>query len=62
VRDAALSPELESKLRARHRDVASAKRREPEGAVVARVLVAAHADERLLEQPHHGGEHRESED
>ena len=57
VRHAALAAELEAKLGARHRDVSSAKRREPEGAVVARVLVAADADERLLQQPHDRGEH-----
>src|SRR5207247_631470 len=43
-------------LRALDLDVTVAQRGEPEGAVLADVLVVAHADQRLVEQHHHGGE------
>src|SRR5437667_36894 len=36
--------------------MAAAQRGEPEGVVLARVLVVADADERLVEEPHHRGE------
>ena len=51
VRDAALAAELEPERRAVDRDVTAAKRREAEGVVLLRQLVAADADQRALEQP-----------
>src|SRR5258708_4956981 len=56
VIDPALAAEAEAHFCALDLDVPSAQRGEPEGAVLARVLVVAHADEGLVEQHHHGGE------
>src|SRR5204863_3109945 len=56
VIDSALAAEAEQQLRALHLDVTLAQRREAEGAVLARVLVVADADQRLVEQHHHGSE------
>src|SRR5882724_5933479 len=56
VIDAALAAEAEEHFRALDLDVTVAQRGESEGAVLARVLVVAHADQRLVEQHHHGGE------
>src|SRR5688572_10007176 len=54
---AALSAELESELRPGHGDVSASECREPERAIVPGVLVAAHANQRLLEQPDDRREH-----
>src|ERR1700704_5285660 len=56
VIDPALPAEAEEQFRALDLDVTLAQGRETEGAVLARVLVVAHADQRLVEQHHHGGE------
>src|SRR6266852_387952 len=56
VIDSALAAEAEEQFRTLDLDVALAQGGEAEGAVLARVLVVAHADQRLVEQHHHGGE------
>src|SRR5216117_1863074 len=56
VIDSALAAEAEEQFRALDLDMALAQGGEAEGAVLARVLVVAHADQRLVEQHHHGGE------
>src|SRR5213596_427292 len=56
VIDSALAAEAEEQLRALDLNMALAQGGEAEGAVLARVLVVAHADQRLVEQHHHGGE------
>ena len=56
VVDPALAAEGKAQFGASDLDVAPAQRGEAEGAVLARILVVAHADERLVEQHHHGGE------
>src|SRR5581483_4557300 len=56
VVDAALAAESELELRALDLDVAAAERGETERAVRLRVLVVADADQRLVEQAHHGRE------
>src|SRR5258706_17021 len=56
VIDAALAAEAEAHFRALDLDVTVAQRGQPEGAVLARVLVVAHADQGLVEEHHHGGE------
>src|SRR2546425_12541202 len=53
---AALAAEGKLQLRALDLEVAPAQGGEPEGAVLAGVFVVAHADQRLVEQHHHGGE------
>jgi hypothetical protein len=53
----ALAAELEAQLGAIDRDVTSAQRCEPVRLVVARQILRPHADERTLQQPHHGREH-----
>src|SRR5262249_38611209 len=56
VLDAALAAEGEVELPALHLDVPPAQRGEAEGTVLARVLVVADADQRLVEQRHDGRE------
>ncbi len=56
VLDAALAAEGEAQHLAVDAHVAPAQRGEAEGVVLARVLVVADADQRAVEQPHHGGE------
>src|SRR5581483_6525940 len=56
VVDPALSPEGEAEHRAFDVDVPATERGEPEGPVLARVLVVADADQGLVEQAHHRGE------
>jgi hypothetical protein len=53
----ALAAEAEAHRRAFHLHVPAAQRREAEGLVLARVLLIADADERLVEQADDGGEH-----
>src|SRR5207244_11840452 len=53
---AALAAEGEVQLRALHLDVPPAQGRQAERAVLARVLVVADADQRLVEEHHDGGE------
>ncbi len=57
VLDAALAPEMKADVRAAHVDVLFAQRRQAEGAVGARVLLVADADQRDLEEPHHRRQH-----
>src|SRR5207249_2467884 len=54
VRLAALAAEREVQLRARDLDMLAAQRGEPEGAVLAGILLVADADEGGLEQPDQG--------
>src|SRR6267378_2233142 len=56
VIDSALAAEAEKQFRALDLDVTLAQGGEAEGAVRARVLVVANADQRLVEQHHHGSE------
>jgi len=57
VPDAALAAELESHLRSVDLRVLVAHRRQPEGMIVAGVLLVADADQRLLQQLHDSREH-----
>ena len=57
VLHAALAAELEAHLGAFHFHVAPFQRREPVGLVLLRQLLRPHPDQRLLEEPDHGGEH-----
>ena len=57
VPDAALAAELESHLRSADLRVLVAHRRQPEGMIVAGVLLVADADQRLLQQLYDSREH-----
>src|SRR5438105_12684238 len=56
VFDPALTPEAESQQVACDLHVPPAQSRQPKGAIFAGVFVLAHTNERLVQQPHHGGE------
>ena len=56
VFDPALAPEAELQQGPVDPHMPSAQSRQPEGAIGAGVFVVAHANERLVQQPHHRGE------
>src|SRR5438034_764614 len=52
----ALAAKPETKLGARHGDMARPHRREPDRSVLAGIFLVADADERFLQERYHGGE------